>query len=176
MTRHPTPDKKIYFYYSLLNLKLNSLLVKRQIDNPLPGAVAWGKHKRGELRHTVNQQFRGRTQRLREAIPVPDSLGEEAILIGIFTSRGYVKGQGVLISAVTSLFFFFFLVKWLRNKVICRYPGFTFQTFVYQNEYIIRSPFLKGFPFQLSKNASHTPSFINLISGHKPCRTIVLLF
>ena len=36
------------------------------------------------------------------------------------------------------------------NKVICRYPGFTFQTFVQQYEYIILSPF--GFPFQLSKN------------------------
>ena len=34
----------------------------------------------------------------------------------------------------------------------------------------------KGFPFQLSKNASHTPSFINIISGHKPCRTFVNLF
>ena len=49
----------------------------------------------------------------------------------------------------------------LGNKVICRYPGFTFQTFVEQYESIILSPFLKGFPFQLSKNASHTPSFIN---------------
>ena len=34
----------------------------------------------------------------------------------------------------------------------------------------------KGFPFQLSKNARHTPSFINIISGHKPCRTILNLF
>ena len=41
---------------------------------------------------------------------------------------------------------------------------------------IILSPFLKGVPFQLSKNASHTPSFINIISGHKPCRTILNLF
>ena len=44
------------------------------------------------------------------------------------------------------------------------------------NESIILSPFLKGFPFQFSKNASHTPSFIKIISGHKPCRTILNLF
>ena len=43
----------------------------------------------------------------------------------------------------------------LGNKVICRYSGFTFQTFVYQNESIIRSPLLKGFPFKFSKNANH---------------------
>ena len=39
------------------------------------------------------------------------------MLIDIFTGRGYLKGQGVLISATHSL----------GNKVICRYPGFTFQ-------------------------------------------------
>ena len=50
----------------------------------------------------------------------PDSLGEEAILIDIFTDRGYLKGQGVLISATPSL----------GNKFICWYLGFTFQTFV----------------------------------------------
>ena len=64
----------------------------------------------------------------------------------------------------------------LGNKAICKYPGFTFQTFVLQYESIILSPFLKGFPFQLSKNASHTPSFINKISGHKSCPTILNLF
>ena len=64
----------------------------------------------------------------------------------------------------------------LGNKVISRYLGFTFQTFVLQYESIILSPFLKGFPFQLSENASHTPSFIIIISGHKPCRTILNLF
>ena len=41
-----------------LNLNLNSLLVKRQIDNPSPGAVTGGKlvpssHKRGELRYAI---------------------------------------------------------------------------------------------------------------------------
>ena len=29
-------------YFALLNLNLNSLLVKRQIDNPSPGAVTGG--------------------------------------------------------------------------------------------------------------------------------------
>ena len=41
-----------------LNLNLNSLLVKHQIDNPSPGAVTGGQlvpssHKRGELRYTI---------------------------------------------------------------------------------------------------------------------------
>ena len=58
---------------------------------------------RGELRHTVILQFIRRTKRFREVIPVPDSLGEEAILIDIFTSRAYLKGKGVLISATPSL-------------------------------------------------------------------------
>ena len=41
-----------------MGLNLNSLLVKRQIDNPSPGAVTGGKlvpssHKRGELRYAI---------------------------------------------------------------------------------------------------------------------------
>ena len=46
--------------------------------------------------------------------------GKEATFIGVFTSTGYLKGHRVLISAAPNL----------GNKVICRYPGFTFQTFV----------------------------------------------
>ena len=47
----PTP----FFSFQL---NLNSLLVKRKIYNPSPGAVTEGKlvpssHKRGELRHTI---------------------------------------------------------------------------------------------------------------------------
>ena len=49
-------------------------------------------------------------------IPVAYSLEEEAIFIDIFTGRGYLKGQDVLISATPRL----------GNKVICRCPGFTF--------------------------------------------------
>ena len=60
-------------------------------------------------------------QRFGEVIPVPDCLGKEAILIDIFTSGGYLKGQEVLISSTPSLW----------ENVICRYPGFTFQTFFY---------------------------------------------
>ena len=61
----------------------------------------------------------------------------------------------------------------LGNKVICRYSGFTFQTFVLNYESIILSSFLKGFPFQLSMNANHTPSYINIISGHKSNRKVM---
>ena len=64
-------------------------------------------------------------EEFRDVIPVPDSLGEEAtcILIDIFTGLGYLKGQGGLIPAPPCL----------GNKVISRYPGFTFQTFLYNN-------------------------------------------
>ena len=53
------------------------------------------------------------SQRFREVIPFPDSLGEEAVLKETFkSSRGYLKGKGVLISATPSL----------GNKVImCMY-------------------------------------------------------
>ena len=68
-------------------------------------------------------------------------------------------------------------VSSLGNKVIYRYLGFRFQTFVKQNASIILSPFPKGLgPFQLSKNPSHTPSCIYLISGNKPCPMISNLF
>ena len=68
-------------------------------------------------------------------------------------------------------------VSSLGNKVIYIYLGFTFQTFVKQNASIILSLFPKGIePFQLPKNPSNTPSFIYLISGHKPCRMISNLF
>ena len=48
-----------------LNLYLNSLLVKRQIDNPSPGDLTGRKsvpssHKGDELRRTIIRQFRGR--------------------------------------------------------------------------------------------------------------------
>ena len=83
---------------------------------------AHASHKRSmpvHLRHTLIQFSRG-NQGIREVIPIPDSSGDEAIFIGVFTSRGYLKGHKVLISAAPNL----------GNKVICRYSGFTFQTFI----------------------------------------------
>ena len=52
------------------------------------------------------------SQRFRAVIPFPDILGDEAVLIETFSCRGYLKGQGVLISATPGL----------GNKVImCMY-------------------------------------------------------
>ena len=52
------------------------------------------------------------SQRFREVIPFPDSLGEEAVLLETFSNKGYLKGQGVLVSVTPSL----------GNKVImCMY-------------------------------------------------------
>ena len=53
------------------------------------------------------------------------------------------------------------------TKVICWYTGFTFETFIYQYKSIVFLPLLEGFPFKLSKNASHTPGFIFVISCHE---------
>ena len=88
----------------------NSLLVKRQNDNwtiPYRGIVR-GKlvpssHKGSKFRYTIVRQFmmllifisqysRG-DERIRENIPVPDSLGKETFLVGIFTSSGNLKDQ-----------------------------------------------------------------------------------
>ena len=43
------------------------------------------------------------------------------------------------------------------DKVIRGNSGFTFQTFVKQNEVVIFPPFLEVFPFQFCKDASHSP-------------------
>ena len=115
-------------YYHPLNL--NSLPVKCQNDNPSPGAVVPGSHKRSKLRHTIIRQFSRGNQRIREVIPIPDSSGKEPISIGVFTSRGYLKGHKVLISAGPNL----------GNKVICRYSLLTIQTFIYNKIIILSFP------------------------------------
>ena len=61
-------------------------------------------------------------QRIGEFIQVPDSSRKEAIIYASLIAGGYLK-----ISAAPNL----------GNKVICRYPGFKFQTFVLHNESII---------------------------------------
>ena len=43
--------------------------------------------------YAVVRQFSRGDERIREDIPVPDSLGKEAFLIGVFTSRGNLKGH-----------------------------------------------------------------------------------
>ena len=95
------------------NLNLNSLLVKRQKDNSLPGAVTGG-HKRSDFIHAIIRHFSRGNQRIREVIPVPKSLREETTFIGVCTSRGRLTPA----------------TPYLWNKVICKHHGFTFQTFL----------------------------------------------
>ena len=71
------------YRYNLM-LNLNGLLVIRQIDNTSPGGAPRGKlvpapHKRCELGHTVIHFSRG-DQRIREVIPVLDSLWKKKIV------------------------------------------------------------------------------------------------
>ena len=91
----------------------------RQNGNTSPGLdqgrLVPSSHKGSEFRYAVARQFSRGDERIREVIPVPDCLGKEAFLIGIFTSRGNLKGQLALISA-TPVF----------NKVNCKNSGFNF--------------------------------------------------
>ena len=79
-----------YSRFDLTILNLNSFLVKRQIDNPSPGAVTGGNHSLA-LTSEVNSDTQSsdsseeEIKRLGEVIPVPGSLGEEAMLKDIFT-------------------------------------------------------------------------------------------
>ena len=89
------------------------------------------------------------------------------MFIGVFTCKGRLKCQRVLVSAA-SIFF---------DKVICRNSGFTFQTFLKQNEQNVILPlFLEGFPFQLCKNASHATFFKGMIPSYNHSCTFLHLF
>ena len=50
-------------------------------------------HKGSKFRYTIVRQFSRGDERIREDIPVPDSLGKETFLVGIFTSSGNLKDQ-----------------------------------------------------------------------------------
>ena len=72
-------------------LNLNGLLVTRQIGNTSPGRAPGGKlvpgsHKRCELGQTVIRHFSRGDQRIREVIPVPDSLWKETTFVRFFAS------------------------------------------------------------------------------------------
>ena len=77
----------------------NSLLVKCQNDNTSPGlgrgrlVPTCSSHKGSEFRYAVIRQFSIGDERIREDISVPDSLRKEVFLIGVFTSRGNLKGH-----------------------------------------------------------------------------------
>ena len=79
----------------LCNQNQNSYLVKRQIVNTSPGLGRGGlvpsSHKGSIFRYAIVRKFSSGDERTREDIPVPDSLGKEAFLVGIFTSRGNLK-------------------------------------------------------------------------------------
>ena len=65
----------------------NSLLVKRQTDNSTtPGGMGLDRrglypssHKRSKFRHTIILQFNRGDQRIREFIPISNSLGEKTV-------------------------------------------------------------------------------------------------
>ena len=77
-------------------------------------------HKRSKYSNTILCKFSRWDQRIREDIPIPDSLGKEATFINICISNGGLKCLWVMISTTPSF----------GNKVICWYTGFTFETFI----------------------------------------------
>ena len=70
------------------NQNQNNLLVKRQNDNIGRGRLVPSSNKGSKFRYTIVGQFSRGDERAREDIPVPDSLGKETFLVGIFTSSG----------------------------------------------------------------------------------------
>ena len=81
------------------------------------------------------------------------------MFIGVCTREGCLKCQRVMVSA------------W--DKVICRNSGFTFQTFIKQNE---PSSFLEGLPFQFCKKASHATFFNGIFTTYTPSCTFLHIF
>ena len=79
----------------LRNQNPKSLLVERHNDKTSPGLslgrLVPSSHEGIEFRNAIIRQFSRGDERIREDIPVPDSLGKEAFLGGIFTSRGNLK-------------------------------------------------------------------------------------
>ena len=99
----------------------DSLPVKRRNDNHSPGPaireLVPSSHQRS---NTILRTFSRWDQRIRVGIPIPDSLGEEAILINICISNVSLKCHRVLISTTPSF----------GDKFICWYTEFTFKTFI----------------------------------------------
>ena len=80
--------------------------MKRRNDNQSPGPVIRelvpSSHQRSELSNTILCIFSRCDQRIREDIPISDSLGEEAAFINICIGNGNLKCHRVLISTTPS--------------------------------------------------------------------------
>ena len=90
-TKYEQCRLKHIFFGFVQNQNQNSLLVKHQNDNTSPGLgrgrLVPSSQKGSEFRYAVVRQVSRGDERIWEVIPVPDGLGKEAFLIGIFTSR-----------------------------------------------------------------------------------------
>ena len=78
------------------SLNLNSLLVTRKMTIFHQGfrmgeKVVPRTHERSELGHAIIRQNSDGKQRVREVIPVPDSLWKETTFIGLCTGRWLVS-------------------------------------------------------------------------------------
>ena len=144
------------------------IFVMSQIDNYSPGAVTrrklvYNSHKRCELRHTIIRLFSRGNQRIREVIPVPSGLGKETTVICFYTSRGYLKCHGMLISATSSL-------GTMSSLSILALP---FSPLYYMSRL---SFLLEVFTFKLLKGASHATLLSGVIPSYKPSCTILYHF
>ena len=57
------------------------------------GRLVPSSHKGSKFRYTIVRQFSRGDERIREDIPIPDSLGKETFQVGIYTSSGNLKDQ-----------------------------------------------------------------------------------
>ena len=57
------------------------------------GRLVPSSHNGIEFRYTVVRQFSRGDERIREVIPVPESLGKATFLTGVFASTGNPKGH-----------------------------------------------------------------------------------
>ena len=60
------------------------------------GRLVPSSHKGSKFRYTIVRQISRGDERNREDIPVPDSLGKETFLVGIFTSSGNLDEHRLL--------------------------------------------------------------------------------
>ena len=55
------------------------------------GRLVPSSNKGSKFRYTIDRQFSRGDERIREDIPIPDSLGKETFQVGIYTSSGNRK-------------------------------------------------------------------------------------
>ena len=82
------------------------------------GRLVPSSHKGSKFRYTIVREFSRGDERIREDIPVPDSLGKETFLVGIFT----YATDFFLFRTVYRCMIYFLSLSFLKHKIfVCLY-------------------------------------------------------